>query len=92
MFCSLLQIQSIERDNHHYICSTGNDLLFTIHEETNKDIYLFNEKIRLDMKWKTNSFIMIDDTIYFGGLSNQILCADGLFRFYCYLLLENKSI
>ena len=52
-----------------------------VHEETNKDVYLFNEKIRLDMKWKANAFIIIDDTIYFGGLSNQILCANGLFRF-----------
>ena len=73
-------MHSIERNNRHFLLSTGNDSLFLVNEETNRDYYVFNEKIRLEMKWPANSFVVLEDDVYFGGLSNQILCAKGLFR------------
>lgn len=83
-------MQSIEKGNHHYILSTGNDLLFTVHEETNQEYSVFSEKSRLEMKWKANCFIVVDDAVFFGGLSNQILCANGVFR--CSFVFCNISI
>lgn len=67
-------------------------MLFAVHEETNKNYSLFSEKIRMEMKWNANAFVVDGDDVFFGGLSNQILCAKGIFRCFCVCLQKEVFI
>ena len=46
----------------------------------NTELSLFQEVERIELRWKPNCFVIIGDDVYFGGLSKDVLRANGAFR------------
>ena len=72
------------KQNEHFLLSTGNDDLFCIHHERNEVANLFEQKSSIELRWKPNAFLVMGDDIFLGGVSTQILRANGIFRL-CYV-------
>ena len=72
-----LQIESLWRNNNHTIVSTGCDNLISLSSENLKD-HTFKTDVQLKLRWKPNTFAIVDEFIVVGGVSNNLLLVKGL--------------
>ena len=57
--------------------STGCDNLISLSSENLKD-HTFKTDVQLKLRWKPNTFAIVDESIVVGGVSNNLLLVKGL--------------